>query len=240
MQQFVNREVFYLSSSPALPESLSRLENITWYWAANEEVLKSFLGSLPIDKITDTVWVVVISKFLTLTTVEGFLGMAFAEKRLSFIFLTESLQKAIDPHRFEKHRIKILSESQAASVSDIIFSDDISARVKVPMEDFFSRNYERSNVKSKIILKKQKQKQSEKDFDRNEIQYLQECQINDISPGGARIFVVKGILAVTDLIVLIFQDKRGEWLTVESQVRWMGSSLTAYQDVGLQFLEVKA
>lgn len=238
MRDAVSREVFYLSSSLALPESLSHLENIEWRWVANEEVLKSFLVSLPIDKITDTVWVVVTSKFLTLNTLEIFLGMALLEKRLSFIFLTDNLQKTIKLERFEKNRIKILSESQSSSVGEIIFSDEIQAQEKTSMEQFDSRKYERSHVKSKIILKKQKPEGEP--LGRGEIQYLQECQLNDISPGGARILVAKGILAVTDFIVLIFQDKRGEWLTVESQVRWMASSLTAYQDVGVQFLKVKA
>lgn len=72
------------------------------------------------------------------------------------------------------------------------------------------------------------------------IQFLRDGQMQDFSRGGALIALKEKGVQEKDLVSLIYKNRHGQWVSVESQVRWVVSTAQGEQIIGVQFLAVSA
>lgn len=101
-----------------------------------------------------------------------------------------------------------------------------------------SRKHERMQVESKVMLKKSMI--AEKSPVGGMVQFLRDGQMQDFSRGGALVTLKEAGVREKDFISLMYQNRHGLWVSVESQVRWVVSTIQGEQIIGVQFLAVSA
>lgn len=230
-------EVMYLSPQQQLPQNLKELSGIRWRWARTVEDLKNFINHVPAVKAKDPIWIIVCTKFLTLMAIQSYSTWLQADRRLNVIFLSNAADPAVYKMNLSKQRMFLLKESEGASIEAYVSSSFQNQKTQQVKPNIARRRQERFPVSSTVILKKIMVARGAND---RGVQFLREAMMTDFSKNGAQLKVTKGIVSEKDFIILIFQDKQGKWLTVESQVRWMSPTLNEEQDVGVQFVSVSA
>ncbi|MFS4460246.1 PilZ domain-containing protein [Bdellovibrio sp. HCB2-146] len=224
MQLTAGKDLIYLSSSQSLPSYLGNISGVRWHHMKSTEELKAFLQGR-----TGDVTVVVKTDQLNSRTIQAFLSWTQMKFRWSFIFIAQTIEKAAYQLTNMGHPILLIRESEGARITDIITRRILGGIVK-------SRRQERLHVASPVMIKKSA-------FMKNSptgaaVQLLREGSMVDFSQGGAQVTVHQNGVKVKDFVSLMYRDKKGLWVSVESQVRWVRSLSEGIQVVGVQFLAV--
>lgn len=225
MQESI-RDIIYLSPSQSLPDYLTQLRGVRWRWAQSTEKLKQLLNSQQGE-----ICVIVRSEFLNIRTVQAFLSWAQLKGRMSFIFIAQTIENSVYQEGLGNSRVLFLRESEGTRITELVHRCLNGLGVK-------SRKAERLPVQSPIMLKKSMMAiQSPTGAG---VQFLREGSMKDFSQGGAQIEISTASVSVKDFVSLMYQDQQGKWVSIESQVRWVASSVAGNQIIGVQFLAVNA
>lgn len=174
---------------------------------------------------------IVRSDFLNLRTVQAFMSWTQLQSKMSFIFIAQTIENSVYQMGLGNSRVLFLRESEGSAITGIVTRclNGLGAK---------SRKSERQVVQASVMLKKSMV--AEQSPTGGGVQFLREGSMIDFSQGGAQIEVTQGLVCVKDFVSLMYQDQRGKWVSIESQVRWVASSVTGQQIVGVQFLAVSA
>ncbi|KHD87042.1 MAG: hypothetical protein OM95_16580 [Bdellovibrio sp. ArHS] len=227
------KDLIYLSSSQSsvpglasVPAYLRGVQGVRWHLAPPPELLKDFLKSQPGE-----LFVIVHAKSLTAKVAEAFLSWTKTKVKVSFIFIAQTIEKAAFQLSHSFPQTLFLYESEGCRIADLVTRRLQGKPVK-------SRKQERMRVQSEVMLKKSVL--AEASPTGASVQFLREGQMQDFSQGGAQITVEEGEVSVKDFISLMYKNRHGRWVSVESQVRWVVSTATGDQIIGVQFLAVSA
>ncbi len=220
------QELIYLSSSQKLPPYLQGVEGVRWHFSRNTEELKRYLMFQQGE-----VCVVVRSDFLSLRTVQAFTSWLQFNAKLSFIFIVQTIESAAYQMSLMSPKMLFLFESEGARIGNLVTRRLMGVPVK-------SRKQERVPVQSQVMLKKSVV--AETSPTGGGVQFLREGLMNDFSKGGAQVSLGQSGVRVKDFVSLMYQNRHGRWVSVESQVRWVVSTTSGEQIIGVQFLAVSA
>lgn len=220
------RNVVYLNSSHSLPSYLQALKRVHWNFTSSAEQLKHFINSH-----SGELTVIIRADFLSLRAVKSFASWAQQCARLNFIFIAQTIENAA-------------FQLADGSLKMVFLLENEGSRITLLIQRFFegkivkARRQERQAVQSQVMLKKSV-------FANHSptgagVQFLREGQMNDFSQGGAQISVGEGGVRERDFLSLMYQNRFGQWVSVESQVRWVVSTSAGEQIIGVQFLAVSA
>lgn len=222
------RDIIYLSSSQALPAYLTQLRGVRWRWAQSPEMLKKLISTQEGE-----VCVIIRSDVLSPRIAQAFISWAQlkVKARMSFIFIAQTIEKAVYQINLEGSSALFLTESEGFGITETVTRclNGIIAK---------SRRSERKPVQATVMLKKSVV--AEKSPTGGGVQFLREGAMKDFSQGGAQIEINLGLVNVKDFISLMYQDQKGKWVSIEAQVRWIAASITGGQTFGVQFLAVSA
>ncbi|HWU44615.1 MAG TPA: PilZ domain-containing protein [Bdellovibrio sp.] len=221
------KDVIYLSLSQSLPSYLTSLPGVRWHLASSKEKLKLLL------KTQKEVCVIVQSDFLNVRQVQAFLSWIQIRQDISFIFIARNIEDGVYKLNLKGHPVFFLKESESDFIPGIVTRclRDRGAR---------GRRQERCFVQSSVMLKKSTIAYQSPTG--GGVQFLREGRMKDFSPGGAQILCEgrRSLIAVKDFLNLIYQDRSGKWVSIETQVRWIASSAEGQQIIGVQFLAMSA
>ncbi|KYG60423.1 hypothetical protein AZI85_13220 [Bdellovibrio bacteriovorus] len=233
MQKKPVKDLIYLSSSQntvpglaSVPAYLQGIQGVRWHLAPPPELLKDFLKSQPGE-----LFVIVHSKSLSVKVAEAFLAWTKTKVKVSFIFIAQTIEKATFQLSHAFPQALFLYESEGLRIGEIVTRRLQGKPVK-------SRKQERMRVQSEVMLKKSVT--AEASPTGSSVQFLKEGHMQDFSQGGAQITVEEGEISVKDFISLMYKNRHGRWVSVESQVRWVVSTAPGEQIIGVQFLAVSA
>ncbi len=99
-----------------------------------------------------------------------------------------------------------------------------------------SRRQERFSIQSAVMLKKSVVSDSSPTGEG--VQFLKEGVMVDFSEGGARITLKEESVHPKDFLSVMYKNRHGKWVSVESQVRWVRGFADGRQHIGVQFLAV--
>ncbi|WII71911.1 PilZ domain-containing protein [Bdellovibrio sp. 22V] len=174
---------------------------------------------------------VVRADFISRRTVQAFLGWAKVHANTCFIFIAQTIESAAYQLSLSSAKVLFFHESEGERIGSLL------AR-RIQGETVRSRRQERMAVQSQVMLKKSVMT---KDSPTGAgVQFLREGHMKDFSQGGAQISLGQGGVRVRDFISLMYQNRHGQWVSVESQVRWVVSTSLGEQIIGVQFLAVSA
>lgn len=225
MQITLSKNVIYLNSSQDLPAFLQGMQGIRWHFAKDPAEFRQLLG-----RIQGEVYVIVRAQFLGVRTVETLASWAQSHSRLSFIFIVQTVDKAAYQVALNEPHWLFVYESEG-NIAEVISRRISGATVK-------SRRQQRVEVKAPVMLKKSIT--TERSPTGGNVQVLKEGEMNDFSKGGAKISLEACGIRVKDFVSLMYRNKQGRWVSVESQVRWVVSTTSGQQIMGVQFLAVSA
>lgn len=220
------RDLVFLSSSHSLPSYLQGIRGVRWHFTQNPEELKQYLMAQQGE-----ILVVVRVENLTQRLVQAFLNWGKLNVKLSFIFIAQTIEKTAQQVAFANTQMLFLFESEAPRITDLVTRRLLGLAVK-------SRKQERITVQSQVMLKKSVF--AEESPTGRGVQFIREGQMQDFSKGGAQISIGQGQVKIKDFLSLMYQNRHGQWVSVESQVRWVVSTATGDQIIGVQFLAVSA
>ncbi|NUN05647.1 MAG: PilZ domain-containing protein [Bdellovibrio sp.] len=239
MQKFMNRNVVFLSSShmgqsswnigEGVPEYLQGLQGVRWVYPQGPKELKAYLD-VQLDVQTEEVFVVVRVSNLTQRVIQAFLSWSHLYLKISFIFIAQTIENTAHQMDALSSKLLFIYESESPRIAQIVTRRLMGLMVK-------TRKQERKPVQTPVILKKSA---TEEVAAPGRVQYLKEGQMRDFSKGGAQIFLGQECVRLKDFISLMYQNRNGEWVSVESQVRWVVSTGQGQQLIGVQFLALSA
>lgn len=151
--------------------------------------------------------------------------------KLSFIFIAQTVEKSVYQMIFSNSKILVLFESESLRIADLVTRRLMGLQV-------ISRRQERKAVQAPVMVKKSVV--AEESPTGRGLQFLKEGQMNDFSKGGAQVSLLGGKVQLKDFLSVMYQNRHGQWVAVESQVRWVVSKETGEQLIGVQFLAVSA
>ena len=205
---------------------MTQLRGVRWRWAQSTEKLKQVLNTQQGETC-----VIVRSEFLNIRIVQAFLSWAQLKGRMSFIFIAQTIENSVYQLGFGNSRVLFVHESEGSRITELVHRCLSGLGVK-------SRKAERLPVQSPIMLKKSMMAiQSPTGVG---VQFLSEGAMKDFSQGGAQIEISTASVSVKDFVSLMYQDQQGKWVSIDSQVRWISSSVAVNQIIGVQFLAVNA
>lgn len=242
------REVFYVSRTQALPQQFKNMSGIHWHWVQSEETLSKAIRSLPREKINDPVWIVVFTKYLSVSGYQLYSKYLKSVRKTQVIFFTNVVEKSVQQTIPKDDRIHILNGSQFQMIEALVeqsylqktqssgrtTTEFLKSHEGAKVQNLENRRQERLPLSNTVILKKLK---FDETMTESGVEFLKDGAMTDISKGGAQLQISKGLLTEKDFFVLIFQDQKGRWHTMDSQVRWMSSSITGQEVVGVQFIK---
>lgn len=226
MQIAQNKHVLYLNSSQVLPDYLKNVKGVRWLYAKDPQEFKHILF-----KIQGELIVVVKADFLSLKTVETLSFWAKSQPRLSFIFVIQAIEKSAYQVSLNQPKWLFVYESEGARITEVVTRCIQGKPTK-------SRRQERVEVRAPVMLKKSIT--ADKSPIEGKVQFLKEGEMRDFSQGGAKVALETGGLKEKDFISLMYKNNAGRWVSIESQVRWVVSTASGQQILGLQFLAVSA
>ena len=143
MQLSPEKDLIYLSSSHSLPSYLKKLSGVRIRQMKTLEELKSFLATK-----TEYVIVIIQSPSLSLRTAQAFLSWGQLKLRWSFIFISQTIEKAVYQLANQGHPILILQESDdGEKIAETLTRRILGGLIK-------SRRQERQSVQSPVMVKK--------------------------------------------------------------------------------------
>lgn len=225
MQLMIAKNVVYLNSSQELPDCLTNLQGVRWHYAKDPAEFRSVMSDLKGD-----LYVIVRAQFLGLRTVETLSTWAKSHSRLHFIFLVQTIDKAAYQAALDHPHWLFVYETELNA------TEAISRRIAG--SSVRSRRQQRVEVQVPVMLKKSVT--AERSPTGGNVQVLKEGQMNDFSKGGAKLSMDACGIRVKDFVSLMYRNKQGHWVSVESQVRWVVSTTAGQQIMGVQFLAVNA
>lgn len=220
------KDLVYLSSGQQLPAYLQSLRGVRWHFSRNSEELKQYLMSQQGE-----IFVIIRTENLSQRLVQAFMSWGKLNVKLSFIFITQTIEKTAHQVAFSSSQVLFLFESEGARIADLVTRRLLGMPVK-------SRKLERMAVQAQVMLKKSIY--AEESPTGRGVQFIREGQMQDFSKGGAQISLGQGEVKTKDFISLMYQNRHGQWVSVESQVRWVVSAANGDQIIGVQFLAVSA
>ncbi|QDK39700.1 PilZ domain-containing protein [Bdellovibrio sp. NC01] len=220
------RDIIYLSPIQTLPNYLRELRGVRWRWVQTPEQMKQLIQFQQGD-----ICVIVRSEFLNQRTAQAFLTWTQLKTRLSLIFIAQTIENAVYQLGLSDSRVLFLRESESEQIAGIVTRRLQGLGVK-------SRKAERHAVQAEVMLKKSSYSATSPTG--GGVQFLREGAMKDFSNGGALIEISEGLLHAKDFVSLMYKDQRGKWVSIESQVRWIASTVTGQQIIGVQFLAVSA
>ncbi|MGZ3773353.1 MAG: PilZ domain-containing protein [Bdellovibrio sp.] len=226
MSKTAVKKVIYLGPSQGLPPYLQQVQGVLWHQFQDVVSLKQFLMSQNGD-----LSLVVQANFISLKLVKSFLGLQQANLKLTIIFIAQTIEIAAYQLSLSDSSILFLYESEGERLSNLVTLRIHRGQVK-------SRKHQRTPVQTQVMVKKSV-------FAENSpvggmVQFLRDGEMRDFSPGGARVALKHARVREKDFISLMYQNHHGLWVSVESQVRWVVSTVQGEQIIGVQFLAVSA
>ncbi|MEK2645124.1 PilZ domain-containing protein [Bdellovibrio sp. BCCA] len=168
---------------------------------------------------------------MTQRLIQAFISWGKTNMKLSFIIIAQTIEKAAQQVAFANNQLLFIFESEGLRITDIVTRRLMGLPVK-------SRKQERMAVQSQVMLKKSVL--AEESPTGRGVQFIREGQMQDFSKGGAQISLTQGTVRLKDFISLMYRNRHGQWVSVESQVRWVVSAANGDQIIGVQFLAVSA
>lgn len=220
------KTLIYLSAEPQLPAYLDNLRGVLWHFSRSATDVRQFLGT-----VTGEIFVVVKSPQLSLRMVEAFLSWTQLNKKLNFIFIAQTIEKTVHQMALNHPQMLVVFASEGARITHIMTQRLMGVPVK-------SRKRERQFVQVQVVL--QPSHFTHQGSSGSPMPLLGEGQMQDFSQGGAQICLRKGGVRPKDFVKLMYRDHRGEWVAVESQVRWVATASDGQEVLGVQFLAVSA
>ena len=208
-----------------VPDYLQGLQGVRWVYPQGPKELKSYL-----DQQDEEVFVVVRVSNLTQRVIQAFLSWSHLYLKLSFIFIAQTIENTAHQMDALSSKVLFLYESEYLRISEVVTRRLMGLVVK-------TRKQERKPVATSVILKKSLTDENES---AGRVQFLKEGQMRDFSKGGAQIHLGQECVRLKDFISLMYQNRNGEWVSVESQVRWVVSTGAGQQLIGVQFLALSA
>lgn len=209
-----------------MPAYLQDIDSIRWHQARSSEELKQLLKIF-----RQQARVVVRSDFLSKKTLEAFLSWSRAGLEINFIFIAQTIENSAYQAGLEHPEVILIRESERKNIAQIL---ERALEGKIVR----TRRQERVSVQSQVILKKSALSSTSPTG--AWVQMLREGSMHDFSAGGARISLEQGSLRSRDYISLMYKNDQGQWVSVESQVRWVVSTGRGTEIIGVQFLAVSA
>jgi hypothetical protein len=226
MQLTPIKSVIYLSSSQVIPVYLQAVRGVKWLYAKDPSEFRDILS----QQVGDII-VIVRADFLRLRTVETLSQWAQSHPRLSFIFVIQAIEKSAYQISLNQPKWLFVYESEGKRITDVITRRIQGQTVK-------SRRQERTPVKAPVMLKKTMA--ADGSPIEGKVQFLKEGEMNDFSQGGAKVTLDVSGIKVKDFVSLMYKNSAGHWVSIESQVRWVVSTASGKQIMGVQFLAVSA
>lgn len=220
------RSLIFFSSKEELPSYLQKIRGTRWQLANSSEKLKQALKSQKGEA-----FLVVHASFLSKKTVQAFLAWRVPRLKISLIFIGQVIEKDVHQLLPTSSEALILFESEGERIGDLVTRRLMGRPV-------YNRKQERIDVHSQVMLKKSIV--AEQSPTGSWVQFLGGGLMQNFSQGGAQIVLPRGEMRARDFISLMYQDCQGQWVSVESQVRWVVSSTEGKQIIGVQFLAVSA
>lgn len=220
------QQLHYLSPRQQIPSVLKGLDGVKWTCISNLESLKNHLKSS-----TGEIFVIVQLQELTHRSLQAFVEWLKFKVKINFIFIVQSIESTCFKFYPLPSQILVLFESEGKRIQDAV----MRKLVGLPVQ---SRKQERLPVQSQVMVKKSAL--TEESPTGKSVQFLREGQMQDFSKSGAMIQVEDTKLKAKDFVSLMYQNRHGHWVAVESQVRWVSELNNGNQVLGVQFLAVKA
>lgn len=168
---------------------------------------------------------------LNMRTVEAFLSWNRLKVKLSFIFIAPKIERPVHQVALSEPNVLVIFESEGERITELV-----TRRLRgLPVK---SRKRERKPLQSQVVLKRSTLAESSPTG--KMVQFLGEGQMKDFSQGGAQIVLAQGGMRAKDFVSMMYRDYQGQWVSVESQVRWVTPTPQGGQIIGLQFLAVSA
>lgn len=220
------KNLIYLNSNQEILSCLQSIRGTKWNIFHDLKGLIQYL-----DGQRDESLLVVHTKFINLKAVQYFLSLKKKYLKISFIFIAQTIEKAAHQLSFANPDLFFFYESEGDQLGNLVTRCIYSKPVK-------SRKHERMCVESQVMLKKSVMAESSPVG--GLVQVLRDGQMKDFSQGGALVAVKEAAIREKDFISLMYQNHHGKWVSVESQVRWVVSTMRGEQIIGVQFLAVSA
>ncbi len=209
-----------------IPSVLQGIQGIRWKYMTNLEDLRNHL-----HHPKGEVFVIIHLQELTARNLQTFMSWLRFKIRLNFIFIAEMVERACFNLYPLPSQTLVLFQSEGIRIKDAVMRKLMGLDVK-------SRKMERAPVRSKVMVKKSVM--MEKSPTGQAVRFLREGLMQDFSKSGAQIRVVDSGIQEKDFVSLMYQNRHGHWVSVESQVRWAANTNQGYQILGVQFLALNA
>ncbi len=175
------------------------------------------------------VFVVIHLPELTERNLLTFMSWLRFKIKLNFIFITEKVENACFSLYPLPPQMLVLFQSEGVRLKDAVMRKLIGLHV-------YSRRMERVPVHSSIMVKKSMMVEDSPAG--QSVQFLREGMMQDFSKSGAQIRVADSCIQEKDSVSLMYQNRHGHWISVQSQVRWVADIGSGQQLLGVQFLAV--
>lgn len=213
------KDLVFLSSDSSIPIYLQELTGIRFYRAGSKEELFRALQA------NDEVFVLVDVSFLNGTMVEVVKQLMKKFVKSYFIIVSEVIENSAFISLLKELRILLLQRQDKDLA--ILIAKFLRG------EKVLSRKHERVVVHNEVIIKKSI---LAPDDEEKALFSLKDGMMLDFSRGGARILSKDFQVRVKDFVNLMYRNKNGKWISVESQVRWTQCLDGGEVLLGVQFI----
>lgn len=217
-------ELLYLSPRQQIPAVLNGLVEVQWTCVNSLEQLKTYL-----DRPQGELFVIVQLQELSQRSLQAFSTWIKLKVKIHFIFIVQSIESACFKMYPLPEQMLVLFQSEGERIAKAVMRKLVGLKVQ-------SRKQERLPAQSQVMVKKSAL--TEESPTGKSVQFLREGVMQDFSKGGAQLEFEEIKVKAKDFISLMYQNRHGRWVSVESQVRWVSVLNNGKQVVGVQFLAV--
>lgn len=197
------KDLIFLSMDSSIPEYLQDMRGVRLYRVGSQEEL------LRVLQANDEVFVLVDVSFVNGVMVETIRQLMKKFIKVYFIIVSEVIENSAFISLMRDVKVLLL-QRQDKKLPDLLSKF-------LRGEKVLSRRYERTILHNEVIIKKS---QIAGPVDEKTHLALKDGMMLDFSRGGARILSKDFKVKSKDFVNLMYRNKNGNWISVESQVRW--------------------
>ncbi len=213
------KDLIFLTMDSSIPVYLQELVGVRFYRIGSKEDLISALET------NEEVFVLVDVSFLNGAMVEVVRLLMKKFIKSYFIIISEVVENSAFISLMKDIKVLLLHR-QDKNLTTLISKF-------LQGEKVLSRKHERVTVHNEVIIKKSILTQ---EAEEKALFSLKDGMMLDFSRGGARVLSKDLEVKVKDFLNLMYKNKNGKWISVESQVRWAQYLEDGEVLLGVQFI----
>lgn len=213
------KDLIFLNMDSSIPVYLQELMGVRFYRVGSKEELFSALET------NEEVFVLVDVSFLNGAMVEVVRQLMKKFVKSYFIIISEVIENSVFISLMKDLKVLLLHR-QDKNLTTLISKF-------LQGEKVLSRKHERVTVHNEVIIKKSILAQ---EAEEKALFSLKDGMMLDFSRGGARVLSKDLEVKVKDFLNLMYKNKNGKWVSVESQVRWTQCLDGGEVLLGVQFI----